>query len=313
MNNTTDIAECGFDGNSDIYGMGVRFGIYLQWATSIIAEHLHEPAIQSTRGANTTYQLAMLAGLILITTARDAETKAIEGYITLFLCFASAWIASLQSSSAARSAFDRARGFWGSGGGGEDDGGGDQRYTRGSGIDGRGGDLLLGTATCAYGIWFLFIGLDRLPRTDCPEIVFFFSKADPFGWFRVLSKVAFIASVTGSAVLIPLHVSLLAQDMTEHISQWGARHLVDHPGNSAEIVRIVYLRPLKLFGSVVVIGTFVAAVELTLVWNHIRDVHTCDTFSQLFPLMVGATNFVRVCYELAASVTFGDSRIRKSR
>jgi hypothetical protein len=130
----------------------VRLGIYLQWTTSVVAENVHEPAVATTREANTTFQLAMLAGLILITAPDGVETKTVEGYIALLFCFASAWIALLQGYSAARASFA------GTG-------------PRNLGVGGQGG-LLLGTATCSYGVWFLFVGLDKLPRTACSEMVF---------------------------------------------------------------------------------------------------------------------------------------------
>ena len=34
------LCESGFVGNSDIYGLGVRSGLYLQWASSLLANHL---------------------------------------------------------------------------------------------------------------------------------------------------------------------------------------------------------------------------------------------------------------------------------
>ncbi|KAK0744939.1 hypothetical protein B0T21DRAFT_279850 [Apiosordaria backusii] len=289
--NDTDI-QCGFDGNGDIYGMGVRVGIYLQWATSVLAEHLHEPAVESTRGANTIFQFAMLAGLILITTSKAIETRAIEGYITLLFCFASAWIASLPGYSAARAAFGRSKSS-------------DDQQFASSGIRGE-VDLLLGMATCSYGVWFMFCGLDRLPRTACPEAVFFFAPVHPFGWFRTVAKIAFVASLVASLVLTPLHTWLLARDMAEYVAHW--RNPIDPPAPS-DIVRTVHLRLFKFFGNLAAMAIFIVAVELTLFWNNIRSIHTCDTFSQLFPLMVGTTNFARICYQLSKSLVLGDARI----
>ncbi|KAK4244751.1 hypothetical protein C7999DRAFT_17022 [Corynascus novoguineensis] len=291
MDNAND--QCGFDGNGDLYGLGVRLGIYLQWSTSVLADNLHEPAIETTREANMTFQLAMLAGLILITVRSDMETKTIEGYIALLFCFASAWIASLQGYSAAKARYT----------GAEDRSGG---LSIAGDVRGQGG-LLLSTATCAYGLWFLFVGLDKLPRTACPETIFFFAPVKAFGWYRSLAKAVFIASLIGSAVLIPAHTILLLRNMGESVARWG------NPGNPSprptEIVRTIHLHIPRFIGSLVAIAVFIIAVELTLVWNHIRGVHTCDSFSQLFPLMVGATNFTRLCYQLFKSLLLGDARI----
>jgi hypothetical protein len=59
---------------------------------------------------------------------------------------------------------------------------------------------------------------------------------------------------------------------------------------------------------------FITAVELTLAWNYIRGVNTCNKFSQLFPLVVGATNFARLGarlgYQLFKSLVLGDARVQ---
>lgn len=287
-------ARCGFDGNGDIYGLGVRLGIYLQWSASVLAENLHDPAIETTREANMTFQLAMLAGLILITVGDDMGTKTIEGYIALLFCFASAWIASLQTYSAAKATFTTA----GDRTGGLSSLAGDLRGQ---------GDLLLSTATCAYGFWFLFVGLDKLPRTACSEMIFFFVPVEAFGWYRTVAKVVFGVSLACSAVLIPAHTFVLVRNMRESVARWG------NPGDPSprptEIVRVIHLKITRFVGSLVAITVFITAVELTLVWNHIRGVYTCGSFSQLFPLMIGATNFCRLGYQLSKSLLLGDARV----
>lgn len=53
----------------------MKLGIYLQCTMSVVAENLHEPAVATTREANATFQLAMLAGLVLFTAGDDVEIK----------------------------------------------------------------------------------------------------------------------------------------------------------------------------------------------------------------------------------------------
>jgi hypothetical protein len=42
----------------------------------------------------------------------------------------------------------------------------------------------------------------------------------------------------------------------------------------------------------------VTATELTLRWNDINEVYSFGSFSQVFPLVVGASSFLRFCYKL---------------
>jgi hypothetical protein len=58
---------CGFSGNSDVYGLGVRLGTYLQWLSSIIALNLSREEANFMYGMNVCYQLATLAGTIWVT------------------------------------------------------------------------------------------------------------------------------------------------------------------------------------------------------------------------------------------------------
>ncbi len=283
-----DTPQCGFDGNSDIYGLGVRVGVYLQWLTSIFAENLYEPAVRSTRETNTTYQIAMLVGFIQITTSHWDKIKAIEGFITLLFCFSGACVSLTQAHL----------GYGAKSGHGAGDTAGSSSRAA--------GDLLVSMAICAYGIWFLFFGLDKLPRTACAESVFFFARVGLFGWFRTFLKTVFIAGLTGSAFMMLFCVDSLWRDLRELMSRWGH---TGSPSPSAEIIRTVNARAPRFLGSIAALAVFIMAVELTLDWNQVRGIDTCATFGQLFPLAVGAGNLGRVGFRLLRSSFEGETRI----
>ncbi|KAI4869538.1 hypothetical protein F4820DRAFT_13300 [Hypoxylon rubiginosum] len=282
---------CEFEGNSDMYGLGVRIGCYLQWSTSIFAENLYGPAVESCRDANTTFQFAMLAGLVLSTGNPKENAVALEGYIALLFCFASVWIASLQVLPAPKS--DHADPLpWLN----------TKRAMRGA------GDMLLNAAICSYGIYLLYVGFDQLQRTTCPETVFFFGSVELFGWFRIFLKVVLIISLIGSAATLLLRILSLFQQLYQFINQWRQSYMPQSP-NPPERVRIVKISLTKLLGSIVGLGIFIVAIELTIAWNHIRNVYECASFSQLFPLVAGATNLARVIYQLTRSAVAGKTRI----
>jgi hypothetical protein len=96
--------------------------------------------------------------------------------------------------------------------------------------------------------------------------------------------------------------------MADSLAHWT------NPSNPSprqtELVRTVHLHVPRFLGSLVAIVLFITAVELTLAWNYIRGVNTCNTFSQLFPIVVGATNFARLGYQLFKSLFLGDARVQ---
>lgn len=280
-----DDIQCKFQGNSDIYGLGVRLGAYLQWMTLILSENLYEPAAPASRETNSTFQVAMMAGLLLIMTHFNRETKSIEGLLALLLCFASAGITWLEAFSNWR-----------------------RRSAEGSKRSAaRAGFLLLGTATCAGGVWFLFLGIDTLPRTPCPETVFFFARVPLFGWYRTVLKVVFTACLAGSALLTTIHSVSTVRGIAVALRQWRQ---ADPPSPAqAQIFPRANLSASRFLGGIAAMALFIVTIELTLAWNSIDGVYTCTTFSQLFPLVVGVTNFVRVGVQLLHSFAAGDVRI----
>ena len=75
----------GIEGNSDLYGLGIRLGVYLQWISSWLIQTLNPSGITTTHDANSIFVLAILTAM-LSATARD-DIKPIESYIMLLICF----------------------------------------------------------------------------------------------------------------------------------------------------------------------------------------------------------------------------------
>jgi len=77
---------CGtFQGNSDLYGLGIRLGVYLQWISSWFVQMLNPNGIMVTHDANSIFVLAVLIAMISATARHDI--KPIESYIMLLICF----------------------------------------------------------------------------------------------------------------------------------------------------------------------------------------------------------------------------------
>src|SRR4051812_25170410 len=53
----------GFEGNPDLYGLGIRVGVYLQWFSGIIAHSFHADSVPDLLGTNTIFLMALFTAL----------------------------------------------------------------------------------------------------------------------------------------------------------------------------------------------------------------------------------------------------------
>jgi hypothetical protein len=66
--------------------------------------------------------------------------------------------------------------------------------------------------------------------------------------------------------------------MRESVARWG--NLGDPSPRPAEIVHVIHLNIPLFVGRVISIAVCITAGELTLVWNSIKGIYTCGSFSQ---------------------------------
>ncbi|KAH6607686.1 hypothetical protein Trco_003999 [Trichoderma cornu-damae] len=147
-------------GNSDLYGVGVRVGLYAQWIATLLAT-LFEPRAESTyRIANLIIQWSIFLGLCTQSRPGDPVVGAV---ITQYLLFGS--LSSLT-------------------------GDGISHFSHFSGIF----RIVFYTAVSSYGCWFWFAGIDAMAMPPCPDVAFF-GKATLRGWFRTLGKVVSVVGL----------------------------------------------------------------------------------------------------------------------
>jgi hypothetical protein len=81
---------CEISGNSDMYGLGIRIGFYLQWLSSPVAAWFAPDETSSLRTANAFFVTATFIGLIIETALNHLDVA--EIYIILLLEFGAQYL-----------------------------------------------------------------------------------------------------------------------------------------------------------------------------------------------------------------------------
>jgi hypothetical protein len=164
---TSNSEACSFEGNSDIYGVGVRIGLYSQWVATLLVTLFSPEEEETFRIVNLIIQSSIFLG---ICQQSSSETNPVESIIVLFLM-----CGSLSSLT----------------------GDGMSYFSHLSGIF----RILFYTALSAYGCWFWFEGLDNMIVPGC-EAIAFLGRTSVNGWFRTLAKVVSVLGLILSVALI---------------------------------------------------------------------------------------------------------------
>ena len=76
----------GFAGNSDLYGLGIRIGIYLQWISSLLTNVLLPTGVSDSLDTNSIFLFAVFIAIAKASQSTGGLRPA-EAFITLQLCF----------------------------------------------------------------------------------------------------------------------------------------------------------------------------------------------------------------------------------
>lgn len=151
---------CGFEGNNDAYGLGIRLGIYIQWLIAAASSCFLQDGGQSVVGISNCYRLAMFIGLLFITIKHGPDLQASEAAVMFLLGAGGAFTAvgapDLQSGRASTAAVGAAV------------------------------QVLIRLALGSYAVWFFSTGMDRMLHPPCSAFGFLLVKVDLYGWARIL-------------------------------------------------------------------------------------------------------------------------------
>ena len=185
------MAVCAIDGNTDMYGIGIRIGFYLQWYGAIFASWLARSEVETLRFTITIFIAATFVALIA-QVARDVNNlDVVEVYIILLLTFGYflflvplyAW--RLLTGCDPR--FDPTR------------------YPRvPAGPVYSQLTFLLLVAVASFQLWFWFARVPALSQRDCQEYGFFFAKTRLNGKAFITINIVFYSLLLISCVMILL-------------------------------------------------------------------------------------------------------------
>lgn len=255
---------CGFEGNSDMYGVGIRIGIYLQSGSVALATLFSQTALQEELAfANGLFQLAFTVGLIYMTVT-SPEFQAVEAAIVVLLSVVSNFSAPFavkrpeSSDSSEMQYFMQHRVF---------------PVCR----------TITEFVLFGYSAWFWFTGLDKLSRAPCTGYAFFFARVDLYGWFRTLGRIYIIceiltqAGVYGAALVRRCKDGNEGQYDEKKPEGWGKAW-------------IIFLGINRF----VVLGFILLSVECMIRWNQIREVQDLGKVGQLIAFLVGFGSIVNL-------------------
>ncbi|KAH8891724.1 hypothetical protein GQ53DRAFT_865701 [Thozetella sp. PMI_491] len=269
---------CEFDGNSDMYGLGIRVGFYLQWYGVILASWIAEEEVQGLRRGNALFISATFLALIIQTYA--ATLRAVEIYIILLLTFgAYYWYVPLYIwRLLVRCDPLRDPTRWPL-----------VPSSRAYGILWFG---LLVAVTC-YQLWFWTTGINTAAPSlnNCPEYGFLFSIIP-------LNNAGFVAfNITFSIVLLcicSLMLCFRARCITVPASIRKRERRARR--NPPSVVRLECLLQLQTFFNLIVTSIVTAATELTIQWNNIGGVNQVASAGQTIPMVIAIGMIAHIFY-----------------
>ena len=263
---------CGFTGNADLYGIGIRIGFYLQWVSTLAATIFTPRDEGVLRILNLLIQSAVLLGMVLLT--RDHKIRAIEPVITLWLQFGA--LSSLSGS-------------------------GVNPVGKFSGIF----RLLVYSAAAGYACWFWFVGLDGLLEKVPPSctVVAFFGKVSINGPFRTFSK---FASILGAIFCVFFFLWTGVYLVHRIMRLVARRNTTAHAPRTAPGRRAARVELLVLSSGVIILS--IAAVEYLIAANHITGVSSISSVGQLLPLLSAILGLIQLTYGVVKNKEYSRHR-----
>ncbi|UKZ50429.1 hypothetical protein TrVGV298_004692 [Trichoderma virens] len=300
--------SCGREGRPDMYGLGIRLGIYLQWFGEILVEFFDEADVSDIRLLG--LLLSGAIALALLVEIVDQNVQAADIYIVLQLAGGSYIFLAPMYVWRALTCCDRK---WDP-----------LKWTREIYMPVYGvSTMMLMVIISALQLWFFSTYMPTKGR-HCDYYGFFFTKVR-------LDNVAFIV------VNIALHIIVILVCVGIALSYTGfwdgqfrtrrhrrrKKHHRRQPEQDTQ-ERMVkrerarqeqkhLLRTMRSISNVVVCGLHITAIELTIRWNQFDNIDGVNTSGQTIPLLVSIGILIRLIVSHYAVQAGGTSTSAGSR
>lgn len=270
-----DSEACQWDGNADLYGVGVRVGLYAQWVATLLTTVFDSRSERGLRTANLIIQLAIFLGMC--TESTDTNSHPAASVITQFLLCGSLSSVTGDGISHLRSLSGVAR-------------------------------VAFYIALSAYGCWFWYVGIDVMRRrsddASCGEIAFLGGTTFD-GWFRVLGKVLAVLGLITCVVLLGYWAYLVVRRFRGGFEHGIVANEDAHGGKGRPRIELALLAL-----SVGLIVLSAVTVEYLIRVNRVQGVGRADLDSvgQLIPLIAGCMGSALVVWKIVMHGLFVKKR-----
>jgi hypothetical protein len=272
--------DCSFEGNNDLYGLGIRIGVYINWWATCFANNFVPSEAPPMRALNTAFQLGLLIALL----HQGTHIHAIEAYILISIRFGDISVSTVLlmlhlDRRSPRNHFQppKLRYLY--------------EHVTFIGIFLR---LIIAIIFDGYSAYYWFYGIDKMARSPCPTWGFFLVRVDLFGWFRTFNQVVLI----GQCILGPLCFFYFSQKVLRVLDGnefTDVFFFVFHQGHEEDQFPQWISTAIPLL-NVILISLVTLTAELTLRWNKVFDVNQIGSAGQLIPAIVSICGFCKVLY-----------------
>ncbi|KAK3372708.1 hypothetical protein B0H63DRAFT_302670 [Podospora didyma] len=286
---------CTYPGSPDLYGLGLRTGIYLLWFALLLGSFIAKTTVTTLRFILSLFISASFLAWIIQTS--NNALRPVDAYIVLLLTYGVYyWLIPVYLWRLVTACNP----FW--------------DPTRWPKVPTttvyRRMELLLVLGLTCFQMWFWSTGINSLPRdggvgNGCgvvqggEEWGFFFSKvplhAGLFVAVNIVFAVFLLVCVTVSLGLElgcwvpPRWMRRNERRFERHLDRLESQGEDEYPWRRG-------LQTLQALSNLTVTTTLVVAIELTIQWNNLTAVNDTSTVSQMVPLIIGAGLMAHVFY-----------------
>jgi hypothetical protein len=274
---------CGFSGNSDLYGLGIRLGVYFQWASTLIIYGWYPEGRNDLVESYLAFLVAITIAIIVIT-AQTEPTYAAEILVLAYIIFGGIYTVMMvgaRQHHRKRIETSAHTVHWA------------QTFAL----------LMILASAGIYYSWFWLHGIHHnVLETTCGTFGFLFTKVSLYNpsVYKFLAAASIwvaglFAYSLAYALVLMLSLVLRVPRVVKKAESWfpTPRSVQAIAADGRENHMFWFTEGISLFS----LAYSVIGIEMTLYWNSISDVYTINTTGQLIPFVIGLVGLAKVTYE----------------